>query len=162
MRRVVVMGVSGAGKSTVGVALAAHLGVPFVDGDDLHPPANLARMRAGVPLDDAARTPWLAAVAAWLTDHEDGGVVACSALRRAYRDRLRLAAPELVCVHLDGTPALLRARQADRPGHFMPSSLMDSQLAALEPLGPDEDGVVLDVAAPLAELVERAGARVRA
>jgi gluconokinase len=141
----VVMGVSGSGKSTLGAALARRLQVPFLDGDDLHPPENLARMAAGEPLEDADRQPWLHAIGRWLAGQDRGGVVSCSALRRSYRDRLRSHAPGLRVVHLTGDPDLIAARQADRPGHFMPTSLMRSQLSTLEPLAPDEDGIVLDV-----------------
>ncbi|TIC85983.1 gluconokinase [Nocardioides sp. GY 10113] len=154
------MGVSGSGKSTVGAALAARLGVPFVDGDDLHPPGNVAKMSAGVPLDDADRAPWLDAVGGWLAGRDgDGGVVACSALKRAYRDRLREHAPRLRLVHLVGARATIARRQADRPGHFMPAALLDSQYDALEPLDADEPGLVLDVdrepAAVVADYLER-------
>ena len=142
---VVVMGVSGTGKTTVGVALAKRLGVPFVDGDDLHPPANVAKMSRGEALDDTDRYPWLEAVGQWLADHGDGGVAACSALRRRYRDQLRSHAAGLVFVHLDGSREVIQQRQAGRSGHFMPSSLLASQFATLEPLEPDELGVVIDV-----------------
>lgn len=151
---VVVAGISGSGKSTVGRALAAALEVEFCDGDDLHPPANVAKMVAGTPLTDADRWPWLDTVGAWLADR-DAGVVACSALRRAYRDRLRDVVPGIEVVLLDGAPDLIRQRQASRGQHFMPTSLLDSQLATLEPLGPDETGQTLDVADPVDELVRR-------
>ncbi|MDO9456579.1 gluconokinase [Nocardioides sp.] len=152
--RVVVAGVSGSGKSTVGEALAARLGVAFCDGDDLHPPANVAKMRAGTPLTDADRWPWLDDIGAWLA-RDAGGVVACSALRRAYRDRLRSAVPGLDVLLLDGDPGLIRARQAARGQHFMPTSLLDSQLATFEPLAPDEAGLTVDVADPVEEIVAR-------
>lgn len=138
---VVVMGVSGSGKTTVGTRLAAARGWPFLDADDLHPPANVDAMRSGRPLTEAQRDPWLAAVAAWIGDRERAGedaVVACSALRRAHRDRLRAGHPSVRFLHLDVPAAELRARLARRAGHFMPASLLDSQLAALEPLEPDE------------------------
>lgn len=152
---VVVMGVSGSGKSTVGVALARRLGVAFADADDLHPRANIAKMTAGVPLDDADRWPWLDLVGGWLAEHDrEGGVVSCSALRRSYRDRLRRHAPRSRFVHLDGPREVIARRQADRAGHFMPASLLDSQLATLEPLGPDEDGVVLDLGQGVDALVQ--------
>lgn len=149
------MGVSGSGKSTIGSALAARLDVPFVDGDDLHPAANVDRMRAGEPLSDEDRRPWLDAVGAWLAAHPEGGVTACSALRRSYRDRLRAHAPSAWFVHLDGDPALVAGRQAARRGHFMPASLQASQQATLEPLEPDEPGVRVDVALPPETLVEQ-------
>jgi len=148
---VVVMGVSGSGKSTVGASLADALGVPFVDGDALHPAANVAKMAAGIPLDDADRAPWLDAVGAVLA--AGPVVVACSALKRTYRDRLRAAAPELRLVFLDGSPALLASRMGARPGHFMPASLLDSQLAALERPAPDEHAITADIATPVAEIV---------
>ncbi len=149
--RVVVAGVSGSGKSTVGKALAERLGVPFEDGDDLHPAANVAKMRAGEPLTDEDRAPWLRAIGTWLAEHEDG-VVACSALRRTYRDTLRSHA-DLDVLLLHGDADLIRERQAARGQHFMPTGLMDSQLATYEPLGPDEPGVTLDVALPVEEIV---------
>jgi len=140
-----VMGVSAAGKTTVGLALAAALGCRFVDADDLHPAANLAKMSSGIPLTDADRLPWLDLVGRALAD-ADRLVVACSALRRAYRDRIRDAAPDTFFVFLDGAPAILHARIAARASHFMPPALLDSQLATLEPLEPDESGVRIDVA----------------
>lgn len=156
--RVVVMGVSGCGKSTVGSLLAVGLGVPFLDADALHPPANVATMAAGTPLTDADRLPWLRRVGTELAAAPEGVVVACSALRRSYRDLLRGEAPDVRFVHLVGTREQLAARMTARLDHFMPASLLDSQLAALEPLGPDEAGLVLDVAAPPADLA-RAAAR---
>ena len=145
MRPLVVMGVSGSGKSTVGAALAQRLRVPFEDADDLHPSANVAKMSRGEPLDDEDRFPWLALVGEWLAVHEDGGVMSCSALKRKDRDQLRGIAPGVRFLLLDGTPEVIGARQASRPGHFMPASLLASQFATLEPLAPDEDGIVIDV-----------------
>ncbi len=142
---VVVMGVSGSGKSTVGAALAQRLRVPFADADDFHPPANIAKMSAGHALDDSDRHPWLDAVGAWLGEHPDGGVMSCSALKRKYRDQLRHHAPGVRFLLLEGTREVIERRQASRPGHFMPSSLLTSQFATLEALAPDEDGVVIDV-----------------
>jgi len=142
---IVVMGVAGSGKSTVGVALAGRLGVPFVDADALHPAANIAKMTAGEPLDDADRYPWLDKVGAWLAAHRGGGVAGCSALRRAYRDRLRAQCPSLEFLHLSGAPAVIAGRVAARTGHFMPAALLRSQFEALEPLGADEPGVTVDV-----------------
>lgn len=154
---VVTMGVSGSGKSTVGAALAHRLRVPFVDADDVHPPQNIAKMAAGVPLTDADRGPWLRVVAAWLHEHRaTGGVVACSALRRSYRDVLRGPATRTVFVHLHGDRDDLAARVTGRPGHFMPAALLDSQLATLEPLEADERGGVLDISSPADVLVEQA------
>ncbi len=142
---IVVMGVSGSGKSTVGAALAQRLRVPFADGDDLHPPANIAKMTAGQPLDDDDRYPWLEAIGQWLADHHDGGVMSCSALKRKYRDQMRRHCPDVEFLHLSGTPEVIGKRQASRPGHFMPASLLQSQFATLEPLDPDERGIVIDV-----------------
>lgn len=151
------MGVSGSGKSTVGRALATHLGATFVDADDLHPPANIVKMRAGHPLTDEDRWPWLDSVGRWLAANADppGGVTSCSALRRVYRDRLRSCAPTTFFVHLDGDPHLIAARQPARLGHFMPSSLQASQQRLLEPLSTDEAGVRVDVAGSVDELVAR-------
>jgi len=142
---VVVMGVSGSGKTTLGQALAERLGWPFLEGDELHPPANVAKMAAGHPLDDEDRYPWLEAVGGWLAEHADGGVMSCSALRRTYRDQLRRHAPGVRFVHLVGSREVIERRQASRPGHFMPASLLTSQFATLEPLQPDEDGIAIDV-----------------
>ena len=141
----VVMGVSGSGKSTVGAALAQRLRVPFADADDFHPPANIAKMAAGHALDDHDRHPWLEAVGAWLADHPDGGVMSCSALKRKYRDQLRHHAHDVEFLLLEGSREVIAKRQASRPGHFMPASLLSSQFATLEPLEPDEHGVVIDV-----------------
>ena len=143
---VVVMGVSGSGKSTVGAALAQRLRVPFADADDFHPPANIAKMTAGHPLDDDDRRPWLEAVGTWLAEHDaGGGVMTCSALKRSYRDQLRRHAARIVVLHLDGSREVIGRRQASRPGHFMPATLLDSQFDTLEPLAPDERGIVVDV-----------------
>jgi gluconokinase len=143
---VVVMGVSGVGKSTVGTRLAEALGVPFVDGDDLHPPANRAKMAAGHPLDDDDRRPWLDAVEAWIDADAAaccGGVVACSALKRRYRDRLRRGGANVWFLHLDAPHDVVEARMLGRRNHAMPVSLLDSQESDLEPLQPDEDGMTV-------------------
>ncbi|MYV99587.1 gluconokinase [Streptomyces sp. SID3343] len=159
---VVVMGVSGTGKSTVGRLLADRLSVPYAEADDFHPPANIAKMSAGIPLDDDDRAPWLDAIGAWAHDHADsGGVVSCSALKRAYRDRLSRAAPGIVLLHLVGDRALIADRLRRRQGHFMPETLLDSQLATLEPLDPDERGIVLDIAPGPETIIEQAAARLR-
>ncbi|PRH76508.1 gluconate kinase [Streptomyces solincola] len=143
---VAVIGVSGSGKSTIGRALARELAVPYAEGDDFHPESNVAKMRAGTPLTDQDRMPWLHAVADWLADHAaEGGVVACSALRRGYRDLLAAAAPGVFFVHLHGSAELIGARMAERHGHFMPSSLLRSQLDTLEALQHDEQGAVVPV-----------------
>jgi len=155
-RLVVVMGVAGSGKSAVGAALADRAGWPFRDGDSFHSVANIDKMSHGIPLDDADRAPWLAEVGRWLAAHDGAGaVVSCSALKRAYRDRLRAAAPTAVFVHLHGDVDVLYGRLVARPGHFMPPSLLASQLADLEPLAPDEPGVVLDLAASIDSLVDQ-------
>ncbi|MFJ9587711.1 gluconokinase [Streptomyces acidicola] len=154
---VVVMGVAGTGKTTIGPLLAARLGVPYAEGDDFHPPANIAKMSAGVPLDDTDRWPWLDAIGAWAHGRAGlGGVVSCSALKRSYRDRLRAAAPELVFVHLIGDRELVGERMTHRQGHFMPTALLDSQFATLQPLLADEPGVAVDVAGTPEEITERA------
>ncbi|MCE5291772.1 MAG: gluconokinase [Nocardiaceae bacterium] len=152
--QIVVMGVSGSGKSAVGAALAQRLRVPFEDADDLHPAANIAKMSAGHPLDDDDRRPWLEKVGQWLADHPDGGVMSCSALKRKYRDQLRRHCPGLEILHLSGTQEIIAARQASRPGHFMPASLLASQFATLEPLDADERGVVVDVDQSIDAIVE--------
>ncbi|GAA2143369.1 gluconokinase [Nocardioides koreensis] len=141
----VVMGVSGSGKSTIGAALAQRLGVPFVDADDLHPEANIAKMTRGEALDDGDRRPWLETIGQWLAAHPGGGVVSCSALKRKYRDQLRHHVDALEFLHLQGSREVIARRQASRPGHFMPASLLTSQFATLEQLEPDERGVVIDV-----------------
>ena len=156
---VVVMGVCGCGKSTVGERLARELGALYIEGDAFHPPANVARMAAGIALTDADRQGWLEALAAQLADARRAGrsvVLACSALKRRYRDVLRLGAPDLRVVHLAGDRAMLAARLAARQGHYMPASLLDSQLATLETPDPDERAVTLDAGAPTATLVQSA------
>jgi len=157
VRGIVVMGVAGCGKSTVGGLLAARLGLQFVDADDLHPPSNVAKMSAGTPLTDDDRLPWLARVAEVLRGGDDGAptVVACSALRRSYRDALRDGAGgDVAFVHLHGASDLLARRIAARADHFMPPALLHSQLATLEPLGADETGVVVDVDRPAHRAVD--------
>jgi gluconokinase len=130
------MGVSGCGKSQIGAAFAAEIGANFFDGDDLHPSANIAKMCRGEPLNDADRAPWLAMVGQKLT--LSGSVIACSALKRIYRDQIRAAADAPVCfLYLHGAHEILLSRMTSRPGHFMPTALLDSQLATLEP--PDDD-----------------------
>jgi gluconokinase len=157
---VVVMGPSGSGKSTVGEALAARLGVPFVDADDLHPITNVDKMTAGQPLTDDDRWPWLKIVGRAVAEASATGVVvACSALRRAYREAILAEAPETVFVELHGTRELLTERMGRREGHFMPATLLDSQLATLEPLADDEPGVRVDIAPPVGEIVEAAAAQ---
>jgi gluconokinase len=162
---IVVAGVSGSGKSTVGALVAERLGLRFVDADDLHPDANVAKMVAGIPLTDDDRWPWLRAVGADAAANpsaenpsaakQGGLVVACSALRRAYRDAIRSEAPDTVFALLDGPPELLADRVAARRDHFMPSSLLASQLALLEPLDPDERGLTVAIDAQSTALAER-------
>ncbi|KRE67647.1 MULTISPECIES: gluconokinase, GntK/IdnK-type [Micrococcaceae] len=155
--RIIVMGVSGCGKTTIGDLVARELGVPFVDGDSLHPVENVAKMAAGTPLTDEDRWPWLATVGSKLAAAGDGGLVlACSALRRRYRDAIREQAPDTVFLHLDGSKEVLKARTEGRTGHFMPPALLESQLATLEPLQEDERGVVVDIAAPVQDVVAEA------
>jgi gluconokinase len=156
---VVVSGVSGVGKSTVARLLAERLGLPFAEADDFHPPANIRKMSSGVPLDDHDRRSWLETVGRWLDDHAadgSGGVVSCSALRRRYRDALRSSCPSALFLHLTAERELLAARLHGRTGHFMPETLLASQLATLEPLQPDERGAVLDASPPPGEIVRRA------
>ncbi|RJQ79544.1 gluconokinase [Amycolatopsis panacis] len=156
MTVIVVMGVSGAGKTTIGTAVAGRLGVDYAEADTFHPPANIAKMTAGHPLTDADRAPWLAAIAKWIAEHaETGGVVSSSALKRSYRDVLRSGGP-VWFLHLHGARELLAERMKTRSGHFMPVSLLDSQLADLEPLQPDEPGRAFDLARRPADLVAAA------
>jgi carbohydrate kinase (thermoresistant glucokinase family) len=155
---IVVMGVSGSGKTSVGEGLADSLGAQFIDADWLHSRDNLETMAAGDPLSDEQREPWLHAVGENLSEARDDErdlVVACSALKRSYRDILRSYVPEVYFVFLDASPEILAERLAARDHDFMPASLLDSQLATLEPLGDDEHGVRVDVTPPLAEIVPK-------
>lgn len=161
---IIVMGVSGAGKSTVGALLAGRLGWPFEDGDSFHPPGNVEKMRAGTPLTDEDRWPWLRAIAARIAAARGQGagvVIACSALRRAYRDVLRDGKADIRFLHLTGEPALIMARQAARQGHYMPASLVASQFATLEPPETEADVIDLDVEAEPSVIVQRAIAALR-
>ena len=157
-RLIVVMGVAGCGKSSVGIALAKRLGRPFIDADDYHPPANVAKMSRGIPLTDTERWPWLDNVGAAMKEQarRTGGVVAaCSALRRGYRERLIMAAGEsILFIFLHGERELIAQRMAARTGHFMPTGLLDSQFATLEPLGPDENHLKIDIGPSVPTLVE--------
>ncbi|MFI1469789.1 gluconokinase [Streptomyces wuyuanensis] len=159
---VVVMGVAGTGKTTIGPLIAEKLGVPYAEGDDFHPADNIAKMSAGIPLDDADREPWLDAIGRWAHGRAGlGGVVSCSALKRIYRDRLRAAAPDVEFLHLTGDRALIERRMTERKGHFMPTALLDSQFATLQPLQDDEAGVAVDVSGSPQEITERAVAALR-
>ena len=159
-QHVVVMGVSGSGKSTVGALIATRLGAPFIDGDLLHSKANVAKMKSGTPLTDEDRKPWLERIGHKFADANGHSlVVACSALKRAYRDIIRAAAPDTRFVLLHGPAELLAARLEHRRGHFMPSSLLASQLATLEPLEADEVGFTVDIRELPDELARKAVAR---
>lgn len=156
VRVLVIMGVAGSGKSTVGLALAERLGWPFKEGDELHPAANVAKMSAGRPLTDADRAPWLAAVGGWIDDWIAAGgtgVITCSALKRAYREGLTRGRPQARLVYIKVPRALLAGRLAHRKGHFFPPSLMDSQLADLEEPGADEGVLTDDGTLPTADQV---------
>jgi gluconokinase len=153
----VVMGVSGSGKTTVARGVAEREGWKLVEGDDFHPPANVAKMRAGTPLTDDDRWPWLRAIAAEIDAMRARGesaVVTCSALKRAYRDILIGDRPDVVLVYLQGSKALIAERLAARKGHFMPPTLLDSQFATLEEPGPDENPVVVSIAQPADAIVD--------
>src|SRR3954447_7049668 len=154
---IVVMGVSGAGKSTVAAELVSRLGWDFAEGDEFHPPENVEKMRAGHALDDEDRWPWLRRLAGWIGEHEAAGtsaVVTCSALKRAYRDLLRDGHPSVWFAHVSADPDLIRGRVEHREGHYMPPSLLGSQLSTLEPLEPDEPGAVISGVAPPAEVAD--------
>jgi len=151
----VIMGVSGSGKSTVGALLADRLGWPYAEADAFHPEANVAKMAAGHPLNDEDRAPWLAAIAAWLDDRiarHETGVVSCSALKRKYRDVLRR--PEVRFVYLEGSPELIAKRMAARQGHFFKAAMLASQFADLEPPGPDEAVVTVPIDGSPAQIVD--------
>ena len=158
-RLVIVMGVSGSGKTTLARGLADRLGWQFLEGDELHPEANVAKMAAGIPLTDEDRWPWLRSIGAWMSAEIAAGrsaVVTCSALRRSYRDLLREGRPEVVFCHLTADPDLVGERVSHRADHYMPASLLPSQLAALEPLQPDEPGVELSADGEAAVVIARA------
>jgi carbohydrate kinase (thermoresistant glucokinase family) len=158
------MGVSGAGKTTVAEQLAQRFDCAFADADEFHSASNIAKMRAGTPLTDADRQSWLEAIAARIREWRAksiGGVIACSALKRAYRDLIIGDRPGVVLVYLHGDPALIRRRLTERQHHFMPASLLDSQFATLEEPGADEHPIVLDAARPAPELAEEVWRRLR-
>ncbi|MEV7006365.1 gluconokinase [Streptosporangium sp. NPDC051022] len=151
------MGVTGAGKTTIGQALADALGVAYADADAFHSETNVAKMSAGEPLDDDDREPWLREIGAWLAARgATGGVVSCSALKRSYRDALCAQAPGVWFLYLSGPADVAAARVGDREGHFMPVSLVAAQYAALEPLGDGEPGLTVDFVAPAERIVEQA------
>lgn len=153
-RRVIIMGVAGCGKSSVGAGLAQVLGATYEDGDDLHPQANIDKMSAGIPLDDEDRAPWLDMIGQRLKAAQSPLMIGCSALKRSYRDRIRTAAQnEVWFLHLSGTRAVIEARMSRREGHFMPVSLLDSQFAALEPLESDEQGQAIDINQTMAQVI---------
>ncbi len=163
--RICVMGVSGAGKTVVGARLAETLGAAYLDGDDVHPAENVRKMARGIPLTDDDRRVWLAALAARLAEAKratSGLVISCSALKRAYRDALRAGDADLIFVHLTGDPALIRQRMAHRVGHYMPATLLDSQLATLEVPATDEHAWMCNVAdtpeSIVAHIIQRLGA----
>ena len=154
-RRIVLMGVAGCGKSAVGAALAARLGATYLDGDDLHPQANIDKMSRGEALTDEDRWPWLTLVGQKLAAPDGILILGCSALKRRYRDHIRKeAGAPVLFVHLAGSRKLIATRMAARAGHFMPASLIDSQFAALEPPGPDENAVTVDIDRPLERIVD--------
>lgn len=153
------MGVSATGKSTVATAMAEELGWDFIEGDDLHPPTNVAKMAAGDSLTDEDRAPWLDEISDRASRQAAAGrssVLTCSALRRAYRDRLRAGVPAMFFLHLDGSYEVLEPRMQRRERHFMPTGLLRSQFDTLEPLEPDEDGAVVDVAGTVEEVISAA------
>jgi gluconokinase len=150
---VVVMGVSGSGKTTVGRLLATRLAVPYAEADDFHPAENIAKISSGTPLSDDDRRPWLQAIGAWIST-QSGGVVTCSALKRRYRDILRAAGEKVWFLHLAGDRDLIASRIAGRTDHFMPPALLDSQLIDLEPLSSTEPGIVVDIAEAPEDIVE--------
>ena len=162
MRHVVMIGVSGSGKTAVGARLAETLGYDFADADDFHPASSIEKMARGIPLTDADRRPWLEALSRWLQAQEGAArstVLACSALRRRHRDVLRDALPDVVFVHLVA-PADLLASRLRRRRHFLPPTLLGSQLETLEPLEADENGIAIDASRPLDEVVADCASRV--
>lgn len=160
--RFVIMGVSGCGKTSVGEMLAEQCDLTFVDGDDLHPQANVDRMSQGIPLDDADRQPWLRDVGRTLNAADGSVAIGCSALKRDYRDWIRAEVQGPVhFLHLHAAKEVLEERVSNRPGHFMPASLLDSQFAALEHLQDDESGQVIEISAPLPEVVTKAKAYIQ-
>ena len=158
----IVMGVSGSGKTTIGKQLARRMGGIFADADSFHPPANIEKMKAGHPLTDADRWPWLDAMAEqitrWLAEGQPA-VLACSALKRVYRDRLVAGRPRVAFLYLSGSEAVIATRLANRRGHFMPPALLHSQFETLEPPGPDERVVTVDIRHPPRRIIDIAARR---
>lgn len=164
-RAIIVMGVSGCGKSSVGDAIGKMLGFPFIEGDQLHPAANVEKMAAGIPLDDEDRWPWLDLIGKKLAEARQarsGIIISCSALKRVYRDRLRQADDRLCFVYLEGSKALLTKRMAARTGHYMPVSLLESQLATLEPPTGEPGVVTIDIDRSIQEIADKAVEELRA
>lgn len=153
--RLVIMGVSGSGKTTTGQAIANRLALPFVDGDDLHPRENKQKMASGTPLTDADREPWLNTIGEKLAQAEDGLVIVCSALKKRYRDTIRNAAPDTVFIHLEGSQELIESRIAHRDHEFMPSSLLASQFTTLEPLEHAEAHLVVSIENTPSEIAQQ-------
>lgn len=149
-----VMGVSGSGKTTIGALLAGRLGWTYAEADDFHPPANLEKMHAGIPLTDEDRRPWLEAIAAWIDGQESPGVVTCSALKRRYRDTLRKDPERVRLIYLEGSRELIGRRMAARHGHFFPRELLDSQFGDLEPPQPDENALAVSIDQTPGEVVD--------
>lgn len=158
---VVVIGVSGSGKTTVGRILADRLGWSFAEADDFHSAENVAKMTAGTPLTDEDRWPWLESIRDWINTTTGNAIVTCSALRRSYREVLRTASARVRFLHLHGSDETLRSRLTARSDHFMSAAMLDSQLATLEPLGPDEDGVVVSIADTPQQIADQAAQALR-
>ncbi|MEJ5928718.1 gluconokinase [Corynebacterium sp. H128] len=153
----VLMGVSGCGKTSVASTLERHLSWPYAEADDFHPQANKDKMALGVALNDEDRWPWLETLRSWMSNHAKAGnntIVTCSALKQSYRDLLAQADGDVVFVHLSGSQNLIAQRMSSRVGHFMPATLLPSQFATLEPLAPAEDGFTVDIARPIADIVD--------
>lgn len=156
---VLLMGVSGSGKTTIGAMLAGRLGWRYAEADDFHPPANVEKMHAGIPLNDDDRRPWLEATAEWMKDQTEPAVVTSSALKRKYRDLLRAGRPDLRLIYLDGSRDLIANRLAARHGHFFPKELLDSQFVDLEPPDPEENPLIVSIDGPPEEVVQEIMAR---